>query len=107
MKIIIKKQLKIVIFTSVKSCCILHGRVFVMGENTIIRNRHIERTLNRVNRYFPKGRYSASFTEFNIICTQKSVDSTKTNINDKNREDYNRSTTLERSLINYGILLVF
>ena len=30
MKIIIKFQLKIVIFTAVKNCSILHGRVFVM-----------------------------------------------------------------------------
>ena len=33
MKIVKKIQLKIVIFTAVKNCCILHGRVFVMFYN--------------------------------------------------------------------------
>ena len=36
MKIIKKFQLKIVIFTAVKYCCILHGRVFVMHPKVII-----------------------------------------------------------------------
>ena len=31
MKKVKKNQLKIVIFTAVKNCCILHGRVFVMS----------------------------------------------------------------------------
>ena len=30
---IVKKQLKIVIFTAVKNRCILHGRVFVMANS--------------------------------------------------------------------------
>ena len=30
MKIVKKIQMKIVIFTAVKNCCMLHGRVFVM-----------------------------------------------------------------------------
>ena len=35
MKILKKIQLKIVIFTAVKNCCLLHGRVFVMIRNIL------------------------------------------------------------------------
>ena len=41
MKIVIKIQLKIVIFTPVKNCCILNGRVFVMNCSKLHRRGHI------------------------------------------------------------------
>ena len=36
-KNIIKTHLKIIIFTAVKYCCILHGRVCVMSDRSILR----------------------------------------------------------------------
>ena len=48
MKIVIKIQLKIVIFTAVKNRCILNGRVFVMiiNDDMPIRKQWVEHMRN-------------------------------------------------------------